>query len=121
MNLQVQPDVTNLAAGVYSGTVTLQFPQDNVTRQVTLLLVVATSATEIAQVSICAQDGSYTMPADATSDGVHPAWRRVQPASLVAGNIGNLRGGRLRETDAEWEYDGDLLGWGTRTAADLTG
>jgi uncharacterized protein (TIGR03437 family) len=49
MNIQVQPNVTNLAPGVYSGTLTLQFPQDNVTRQIALLLVVATSATEIAQ------------------------------------------------------------------------
>jgi len=49
MNIQVQPNVTNLAPGVYTGTLTLQFPQDNVTRQIALLLVVATSATEIAQ------------------------------------------------------------------------
>ena len=49
VNLQVQPNVTNLAPGVYRGTLTLQFPQDNATRQIALLLVVATSATEIAQ------------------------------------------------------------------------
>ena len=48
-NLQVQANVGNLAAGVYTGTLTLQFPQDNVTRQIPLLLVVATSATEIAR------------------------------------------------------------------------
>jgi uncharacterized protein (TIGR03437 family) len=48
-NIQVQPNVGNLPAGVYSGTLTLQFPQDNVTRQIQLLLVVATSATEVAQ------------------------------------------------------------------------
>jgi uncharacterized protein (TIGR03437 family) len=49
MNIQVQPNVTNLPPGVYTGTLTLQFPQDNVIRQITLLLVVATNATEIAQ------------------------------------------------------------------------
>jgi uncharacterized protein (TIGR03437 family) len=49
VNVQVQPNVTNLPAGVYSGALTLQFPQDNMTQQVTLLLVVATNATEIAQ------------------------------------------------------------------------
>jgi uncharacterized protein (TIGR03437 family) len=49
VNIQVQANVSNLAAGVYTGTLTLQFPQDNVTRQIALLLVVATSATEIAQ------------------------------------------------------------------------
>jgi virginiamycin B lyase len=58
VNIQVQANVANLPAGVYSGTLTLQFPQDNVTRQIALLLVVSTSATEVAQ-------GKYA-PRDAT-------------------------------------------------------
>ncbi|MGA2590613.1 MAG: hypothetical protein ABSH32_11900 [Bryobacteraceae bacterium] len=58
VNVQVQPNVANLPAGVYRGTLTLQFPQDNVTRQIALLLVVSTSATEVAQ-------GKYA-PRDAT-------------------------------------------------------
>jgi uncharacterized protein (TIGR03437 family) len=49
VSLQVQPGVANLPAGVYSGTLTLQFPQDSVTRQIALSLVVVTSATEVAQ------------------------------------------------------------------------
>ena len=49
VNIQVLPNIANLPAGVYTGTVTLQFPQDEVTRQIQLLLVVASSATEIAQ------------------------------------------------------------------------
>jgi adhesin/invasin len=50
-NIQVQANVTNLPAGVYRGTLTLQFPQDNVTRQIDLVLVVATSATEVTDAS----------------------------------------------------------------------
>jgi len=49
MNIQVQANVANLAPGVYSGTLTLQFPEDNVTRQIALLLVVASNSTEVAQ------------------------------------------------------------------------
>ena len=49
LDIQVQANVGNLAAGVYSGTLTLQFPEDNVTRQIALLLVVASSATEVQQ------------------------------------------------------------------------
>ena len=49
LNIQVQANVANLAAGVYTGTMTLQFPEDNVTRQIALLLVVASNSTEVAQ------------------------------------------------------------------------
>jgi uncharacterized protein (TIGR03437 family) len=39
--LAVSADITSISAGAYPGTITLQFPQDNVTRTVAILLVVA--------------------------------------------------------------------------------
>jgi uncharacterized protein (TIGR03437 family) len=45
----VQPAISNLPAGVYTGTLTLQFPKDGVTRQIALLMVVADAGEEIAR------------------------------------------------------------------------
>jgi uncharacterized protein (TIGR03437 family) len=40
VNISVQPNLSGLAAGVYSGTLTIQFPQDNSSSTVDLLLIV---------------------------------------------------------------------------------
>jgi uncharacterized protein (TIGR03437 family) len=48
-SILAQAAVSNLPAGIYTGVLTLQFPEDGATRQIALLMVVADAGEEIAQ------------------------------------------------------------------------
>jgi uncharacterized protein (TIGR03437 family) len=46
MNIQVQPEVSGLASGVYTGTISVMFPRESATSTIQLLLVIGGSASQ---------------------------------------------------------------------------
>lgn len=61
MSVSVQPNAA-LATGIYRGTLTLQFPQDNATREIDLLLVVAPGAGQSTRVRRTQQPAAACTP-----------------------------------------------------------